>query len=151
MKDCVQGLAYLHKQAGIIHRDIKPQNILLCSGKHLAKESSEGVPYVAKFCDFGVSEKLKAPFEQNDVISKTAGTFHFFAPECCDPNIETHSGRAADIWALGVTLYCLIFNQLPYWDQDMNEYQILDVILNEPVKLPESTDRRIIKDDELTQ
>lgn len=74
------------------------------------------MPYVAKFCDFGVSEKLKAPFCENDVISKTAGTFHFFAPECCDPNIETHSGRAADVWALGVTLYCLIFNELPYWD-----------------------------------
>ena len=62
LKDCVKGLAYLHQEAGIIHRDIKPQNILLCSGKHLIKEEQEGVPYVAKFCDFGVSEKLKIPF-----------------------------------------------------------------------------------------
>ena len=36
--DCVRGLCYLHTQAGIIHRDIKPQNILLCSSKHLPKE-----------------------------------------------------------------------------------------------------------------
>lgn len=38
IKDCVRGLAYLHQVAGIIHRDIKPQNILLCSGKHLTAE-----------------------------------------------------------------------------------------------------------------
>jgi len=81
-------------------------------------------PFTAKLCDFGVSEKLKAPFDENDVISKTAGTFHFFAPECCDANTETHSGRAADIWALGVTMYCLLFNELPFWNHDnvMNEF-----------------------------
>jgi [calcium/calmodulin-dependent protein kinase] kinase len=88
----------------------------------LPKEEQDGVPFIAKFCDFGVSEKLKAPFEETDIISKTAGTFHFFPPECCDPNIETHSGRAADIWALGVTLFCLIFNELPFWNQDVNEF-----------------------------
>ena len=38
LKDCVKGLAYLHTEAGIIHRDIKPQNILLCSSKHLPVE-----------------------------------------------------------------------------------------------------------------
>ena len=50
------------------------------------------------------------------------------APECCDrknigfneyisciANVESFSGKAADIWALGVTLYCMIFNELPYW------------------------------------
>ena len=111
-------------------------------------EETDGVPFVAKFCDFGVSEKLKVPFDESDKISKTAGTFHFFPPECCDANIETHSGRAADVWALGVTAYCLIFNELPYWNQDLNEFQILDIILNNPVELPEYTNRKIISDEE---
>jgi len=31
-------------------------------------------------------------------------------------DVESFSGKAADIWALGVTLYCMIFNKLPYWD-----------------------------------
>ena len=32
-------------------------------------------------------------------------------------DVESFGGKAVDIWALGVTLYCMIFNQLPYWDE----------------------------------
>ena len=129
------GLQYLHETAKIVHRDIKPQNILL-------SESSLG--YSTKLCDFGVSEK----FETTDIMTKTAGTYHFFPPECCDPDIEEYSGKQADIWALGVTLYCMIFNQLPFWDHDNfeNEYTILEFILKNEVELPEGSRTDIGKD-----
>ena len=97
LKDCLLGLQYLHESAQIVHRDIKPQNILL-------SETVQG--FNTKLCDFGVSEK----FETSDIMTKTAGTYHFFPPECCDPEIDEYSGKIADIWALGVTLYCMIFN-----------------------------------------
>lgn len=31
-------------------------------------------------------------------------------------DVESFSGKAADIWALGVTVFCMIYNVLPYWD-----------------------------------
>jgi hypothetical protein len=44
-------------------------------------------------------------------------------------DMESFSGKAADIWALGVTLYCMIFNELPYWDE--TEFGILQKIHKE--------------------
>jgi serine/threonine protein kinase len=35
-------------------------------------------------------------------------------PEVCDPDVGSFSGRKADIWALGVTLFAMVFNRLPF-------------------------------------
>ena len=81
IKDVLQALKYLHSERLIVHRDIKPQNILLC------RENDQQM--VAKLCDFGVSEMLSSP---DELLTKSAGTFHFFAPEACDPDITEHNG-----------------------------------------------------------
>jgi len=140
----LKALNYLHKEVGILHRDIKPQNILL--GENASTKS--GIHIDAKLCDFGVSEKLESPFIENDKIAKTAGTYHFFPPECCDPHIESFSGMAVDVWALGVTLFCMIFNELPFWDSENteNEFSILDYILKTEVQIPKNTNRIIVND-----
>ena len=39
------------------------------------------------------------------------------APEACDPDVDEFSGKASDVWALGVTLYILLFNKCPFWGQ----------------------------------
>ena len=69
----------------------------------------------AKITDFGVSKLFKEG--EDDALSKTEGTYHFMAPECCDPDVDSFSGKAVDVWALGVTLYCMCFNRLPFWDE----------------------------------
>jgi serine/threonine protein kinase len=35
---------------------------------------------------------------------------HFLAPEVCDPDVESYAAKPVDIWALGITLFCMVFN-----------------------------------------
>ena len=127
MRDCVIGLDFLH-QNGVVHRDIKPLNIMLDEyGK-------------AKFADFGASVILDDR-EQGDSFADTSGTYHFLAPECCDTKVKSYSGKIADIWALGITLYAFVFNTLPFTGE--TESEIINSIINDPLKLPE---HRVITD-----
>jgi [calcium/calmodulin-dependent protein kinase] kinase len=89
----------VHAQ-GILHRDIKPDNLLLTSDD------------VLKIVDFGVSEM----FEKNApmVTAKTAGSPAFVPPELCVAGHGDIDGPAADVWSMGVTLYCLVFGRLPF-------------------------------------
>lgn len=100
MRDLVVGLDHLHK-VGICHRDIKPMNVLLDENNN------------AKFADFGASDF----YRENEVerhFCDSVGTYNFFSPEMCDESVKEYSGPAADVWALGVTLYALAYNKLPY-------------------------------------
>ncbi|KAK9387775.1 kinase-like domain-containing protein [Lipomyces mesembrius] len=97
-RDLTLGIEYLHSQ-GVVHRDIKPDNLLLTCDN------------VLKIVDFGVSEFFE---RDNDAMSKQVGSPAFMAPELnAVPRVD-YSGRAADIWSMGVTLYCLVFGRLPF-------------------------------------
>ena len=55
-------------------------------------------------------------------------------PEVCDPDVGSFSGRKTDIWALGVTLFAMVFNRLPFLGQ--NEYFVMENIRTQPVEFP---------------
>ena len=117
MRDVVVGLDFCH-QNKICHRDIKPENILVDGDGN------------GKLADFG-SAKFFAG--EDDMMRGSVGTYHFFAPELCNENIKEYSGRAADIWALGITLYAMVFNKLPFCS--LQDVELLDKIANEEVVL----------------
>uniref|UniRef100_V9KN15 Calcium/calmodulin-dependent protein kinase kinase 1-like protein n=1 Tax=Callorhinchus milii TaxID=7868 RepID=V9KN15_CALMI len=99
-RDIVMGIEYLHYQK-IIHRDIKPSNLLLGDDGRI------------KIADFGVSNQ----FEGNDaMLSSTAGTPAFMAPETLSETKKIFHGKALDVWAIGVTLYCLVYGKCPFMD-----------------------------------
>ncbi|XP_029467890.1 calcium/calmodulin-dependent protein kinase kinase 1 isoform X2 [Rhinatrema bivittatum] len=119
LRDIVLGLEYLHYQK-IIHRDIKPSNLLLGDDDHI------------KIADFGVSNQ----FEGSDaLLSSTAGTPAFMAPEALSDTGQRFSGKAIDVWALGVTLYCFVFGKCPFIDQYI--LVLHNMIKNKPVEFPE--------------
>ncbi|MGN7478646.1 Stk1 family PASTA domain-containing Ser/Thr kinase [Solibacillus silvestris] len=96
MKQLTSAIAHAHEN-GIIHRDIKPQNILM---------DEEGN---VKITDFGIATSLGATsFTQtNSVI----GTVHYLSPEQARGGIAT---MRSDIYALGIVLYELLTGELPF-------------------------------------
>ncbi|CAD6190309.1 unnamed protein product [Caenorhabditis auriculariae] len=100
-RDTLCGLEYLHFQK-IVHRDIKPSNLLLSDAGQV------------KIADFGVS----CEFEGIDAfLSGTAGTPAFMAPEALiEGTNHFYSGRAQDIWSLGITLYAFVIGAVPFVD-----------------------------------
>ncbi|GAB5567455.1 serine/threonine-protein kinase STK11 isoform X2 [Prionailurus iriomotensis] len=85
----VDGLEYLHSQ-GIVHKDIKPGNLLLTTGGTL------------KISDLGVAEALH-PFAEDDTCRTSQGSPAFQPPEIAN-GLDTFSGFKVDIWSAGVTL-----------------------------------------------
>ncbi|KAF2998183.1 hypothetical protein E8E13_003876 [Curvularia kusanoi] len=119
-KDTVLGLEYLHYQ-NVIHRDIKPANLLVTK-EHRIKISDFGVSYLGRQkTDDDQSETEIQEQDEAVELAKTVGTPAFYAPELChtDLSAETpHIDGGIDVWALGITLYCLIYGRVPFHDQN---------------------------------
>ena len=144
-RDTVLGLEYLHYQ-GIIHRDIKPAN-LLWNLDNRVKISDFGVSYLGKPIreddnNEEIAEADPTVMDEAIELAKTVGTPAFYAPELCDPQyfeVGQHPERPAitgqiDVWALGVTLYAMIFGRLPFVHS--NEFQMYEKIAREEVFIP---------------
>lgn len=71
--------------------------------------------------DFGVSNIVNE--DGSDKMKYTAGTYHFMSPESCNPFVKKkgYSGKKADVWALGVTLFSFTFLDVPFKGEDICE------------------------------
>ena len=119
------GLCYLHEH-NVVHRDIKPDNILL---------GSDDTVFLA---DFGVSE-LFSPEDDGSIQGKR-GTKLFLAPELANISGDGRvaDGKLVDVWALGMTLYIMLFGQIP-WEFTSVEQYFVD-IASVPLSFPPEPD-----------
>ncbi|XP_062503249.1 calcium/calmodulin-dependent protein kinase kinase 1-like [Corticium candelabrum] len=124
--DILLGVEYLH-YLNIVHRDIKPSNLLL--------DSEDRV----KIADFGVSKMFAD--SRPALLSRSAGSPAFMAPETLkDESSETleYGAKPADVWSMGVTLYCMVFGICPFWPRHRGDILDLhDKILHEELQFPD--------------
>ncbi|OQR95456.1 cleavage induced protein kinase [Thraustotheca clavata] len=99
--DIAQAVLFLHSN-GLIHKDIKPENVLLCYKEKRADNE-------AKLADFG-SAGPQSPFNRLDDI----GTSVYLAPELLNAKDGAVWTQAADMWAIGCILYILLTGMHPF-------------------------------------
>ncbi|KAH0792668.1 AGC family protein kinase [Histomonas meleagridis] len=108
----VSAVGNLHENH-IIHRDIKPQNILVCANESV------------KLCDFGFARALSA---NTIVLTSIKGTPLYMAPELVQ---EQPYDEKIDIWSLGIILYELYYGKPPFYTNSI--YTLIQMISKESI------------------
>ena len=111
-------MSYLHKECGIIHKDLNPSNIMIT------------FDFDVKITDFGLSQEIKNGMSKEKVFE---GTLAYSSPEM----IENASvDEKADVWSFGCVLYELIAFVQPF--QSTNPLTLAKMISNceyEPIMM----------------
>ncbi len=117
MAEVARAIEYAHSR-GVIHRDLKPGNILL---------DQDGRPRIT---DFGLAKKLESDSELTG-SGQVMGTPSYMSPEQARGN-RSEVGTAADVYALGATLYALLTGRPPFQAATAME-TLLQVVGEKPV------------------
>jgi serine/threonine protein kinase/WD40 repeat protein len=116
-------LQFAHDR-GIVHRDIKPGNILLTAKDGIESDRAELRDFVPRLTDFGLAKLYETSLEETRA-SMLVGTPLYMAPEQIGPANGT-VGPATDIYSLGVILYELLCGQTPF--SGGSYFEVLDGI-----------------------
>lgn len=102
-KQLVEGTNYMHAQ-GVLHRDLKLENVLLNSALN-----------TVKLCDFGISRFVEIGVPMHE----QCGTPAYLAPEILYK--EEYTGFASDTWSLGVILYAMCVGKMPFKGKSLED------------------------------
>ncbi|MDQ4120740.1 MAG: protein kinase [Acidobacteriota bacterium] len=128
-------VSYAH-EAGVIHRDLKPGNILVTENG------------IVKLLDFGISKIFDAD-SHNNSDAQTATLMRQMTPEYASP--EQIKGEkmtpATDVYSLGVLLYELLTGKRPYKFPSRSPHEIARVICEQEVQNPKHEAQTLISDE----
>src|ERR687886_1420336 len=99
----LEGLAHAHGR-GVVHRDVKPANVLLADGEEIS----------VRLLDFGLAQTEDA--ETLTAAGDVPGTLAYIPPERLTGDV---SGPAGDVWAVGVVLWEALAGVHPFWSSSV--------------------------------
>lgn len=128
IRDVAEGLHAAHR-LGLIHRDVKPANILV-------ERTAEGGwhPYLV---DFGLAREMKS---EGQTIFSVEGTPCYMSPEQVEGDLR-RLDRRTDVYGLGATLYEALTGVPPF--AGLPPLDVIWKVRTEPPRLPRAIDRRI--------
>tara|TARA_Y100000589_G_scaffold266352_2_gene257569 strand:+ start:8940 stop:11573 length:2634 start_codon:yes stop_codon:yes gene_type:complete len=129
--DACEAVGYGHTK-GVIHRDLKPGNILVTSDGH------------AKIIDFGVARSTDsdAAATMATGVHDIVGTLQYMAPEQCSGDVHDLDS-SADVYAMAVTAYEVLTGKLPYTVSGLGLAGAIKVITEDAPTPLESVDSRL--------
>ena len=116
------GLHYAHQEVGVVHRDLKPTNLMLTSKKQV------------KIADFGIAQSMSDSMTRLTMrrVSSTSGTPAYMSPQ----QLGGESPKASDdVYAMGVTIFELLTSKPPFHTGDVS-FQVRTTVA------PSMTERR---------
>jgi serine/threonine protein kinase len=117
-KQLMEGLQYL-RSCNIMHRDLKPQNLLLTDNKR-----------VLKISDFGFAKTLNTDESMNETM---CGTPYYMAPEIMH-NIKYSTN--SDLWSVGIIMYEMLYGIYPYGEGITGPFDLRDKIDHNDIIYP---------------
>eukprot|EP00178_Gracilaria_changii_P002042 TRINITY_DN1300_c0_g1_i1.p1 TRINITY_DN1300_c0_g1~~TRINITY_DN1300_c0_g1_i1.p1 ORF type:complete len:634 (-),score=105.65 TRINITY_DN1300_c0_g1_i1:5701-7335(-) len=111
IREVLQAVHYLHAR-GIVHRDVKPENILCVN---------RGWPLRVKITDFGLSKSVGGLGDDDAqrVMRSQCGTAYYLAPEIAN---SLPYGKPVDLWACGVVLYVMLAGKFPFYGKSGDKF-----------------------------
>ena len=107
----------MHEQ-GIIHRDLKLENIMVCKNGYI------------KLIDFGLARRIS----ESDVATTKAGTDEYMAPEMLASNHRRRYDKRIDWWAVGILLFEMLTGRTPFYHP--KEAKVLNNIKYATIRWP---------------